>query len=94
MASPLADFQFGQNVFREVDADRGAGVRFGILRPEFRCRVLDHLVGQSKSIFVVQQRVVPLEAEVAKVEVVDDLGDQLVEALDERHAGVAVACHP
>ena len=33
-------------------------------------------------------------AEVAKVEVVDDLGDQLVEALDQRHAGVGVACHP
>ena len=92
-AAALADFQFGQNIFREVDAHRGAGVRWRLLRSELRRRMLDHLAGQPKRVFVVQQRVVAVEAEVAEVEVVDDLGDQLVEALDQRHTGVAVACH-
>ena len=41
-----------------------------------------------------QQRVVAFEPEVPEVEVVDDLGDQLVEALHQRHTGVAVAGHP
>ena len=47
---PLAGFQFGQNVFREVDADRGAGVRFGVERPQLRRRVLDHLAGQPQRV--------------------------------------------
>ena len=92
---PLADLQFGQNIFREADAHRGARVGVGILRPQFCRRVVDHLAGQPQR---VGDRLSSGSsrslAEVAQVQVVDDLGDQLVEALHQRHTGVGIASHP
>ncbi len=53
--------------------------------------MLDDLARQAQRIGVAQQRIVALLAEVPEVEIVDELGDQFVEALHQRHTGVGIA---
>ena len=88
---PLANLQFGQNVFREVHTHGGARIGIGAVWPQFGRGVFDDLACQVQRVGVAQQWIVTFLAEVAEVEVVDELGDQFVEALHQRHTGVGIA---
>ncbi len=90
---PLADFQLGQNVFREVDTDCGLRIGFRVAGPQLGCRVVDHLARQLQRGAVRQHRIVALLPEVGQIQVVDDLGDQVVEAFQQRDIGGGVAGH-
>ena len=91
--SPLADFQFGQNVFREADTDRGVRFGFRVAGPQFGCGVVDHLARQLQRSAIWQRRIVALLSEVGQIQIVDDLGDQIVEAFQQRDIGGGVAGH-
>ena len=92
-AAALADFQFGQHGPGEVDACRGAGSRLRIPRTQFGARVTGHLAGQGEGLLVVDLRFLPVPAEPGQIEIIDDLGDQIVETLDEFHPGIGIAGH-
>ena len=91
--SALACVQFGQNVIREADADCGPRAGLWLARPQLRRRVIDHLAGDSQRVAVSQHGIVALLPEMGQVEIVDDLGDQLVEVLDQCDARVRIAGH-
>ncbi len=91
---PFTGVHLSKNTFREADAYRGTRVGFGSYRPQFGRGMLYDLASQLQRICVAQHGVVTLMTEVAEIEVVDDLGDQLVQALHQCHTGVAVTCHP
>ena len=65
----------------------------GVERTEFGARVVDDSAGEVAGLLVAQRRVVFLTPEVREVEVVDDLGDQVVEALLQLDIGGAISNH-
>ena len=56
-------------------------------------RMVHHLARQPQGVLVGQHGVVALLPEVGEIQVVDDFGDHVLEAFDQRDAGVAVASH-
>ncbi len=91
----LARLKLGDNGLsrsRPAQPPRVPGVR--VLRAAAPCTGCRRPRGPARSASRVgQRRVVALLAEMREVEIVDDLGDQLVEALDQRDPGVGVAGH-
>ena len=65
----------------------------GSSRPQFGVRVADDLTGEVERLLAGEHRVVLLLPEVRQVEVVDDLGDHIVEALDQLNTGVGITGH-
>ncbi len=88
--TPLAGFQLFENVMGETDTDRGPGSGRRIQRPQLGGRVGDHRPGDPQCVAVGQRGVIAVTAEVHQVEIVDNLGDQLVEVFDQRHTRVGV----
>ena len=93
-AAALADIEFGEDGIGEVDARRGATARLRIPGAQLGRRVAGHRAGQGQRVRVGDRRFVTVAAEPGQVEVIDDLGDQFVEALDEFDPGVGVTGHP
>ena len=91
--SPFAVFQFGQNVFREIDAGSGLRSWIRVAGPQLGCRVVDHLAGQLQRSTVLQHRIVALLTEVSQVQIVDDLGGEIVKAFQQGDVGGGVARH-
>ena len=93
-AAALADFQFGQNGFGEIDPCGGPGVGIGVARSQLGRRILHHLAGEFEGVPVVQQRRLAQPAEAGEVEIVDDLCDEFVKAFRQCHAVVGITGHP
>ena len=74
----------------KADADVGARSGLGSERSQLRRRVARHLARESQRVAVRQHGIVALVSEVSEVEVVDDLGHQVGEALDESDPGIGV----
>ena len=87
----LAALQLLDDPAGEADPDALGRVGRGVVRPQLGVRVGDDLAGQLQGGVTGQGRAGLLLAEAPEVEVVDDLGDQVVEALDQRDPGIAVA---
>ena len=93
-AAAFADLQFGQHGLGEVDAHRRVSARLGVARPQLGRRVAGHRPRQRQRLAVGDRRVLALPAEPGQVEIIDNLGDQIIEALDQFHPGIAVSGDP
>ncbi len=89
----FAVFVLRQHIFREAAADGGTRVRCGLQRKQPGAGVADHLTGERQRGGAVECGIARLLAEVCEIQVVDDLGDQLVEVVDEDDPGVDVTGH-
>ena len=92
-APPLARLQLPDHVADEPKAHGGPGIRIGLGGPQLGGGVVDHLPGEFERFGVGQLRIVAVPAEVRQVEVVDDLGDKVVQALHQLDPGIAVPGH-
>ena len=92
-AAALTDLQLLQHIPCEAQAFGGEGVRVGIGRAELSRRVAHHLGRQFAGVAVAQPGCVGVIAEPGQVQVVDNLGHQLVEAFHQGDAAVAVTGH-
>ena len=87
----FTDLQLGLDRARELHTDGGVGLRLGVARPQLGRGVVDHFTREGERMLVVQRRCVGEAAEAGEVEVVDDLGDEFVEALLQFHPRIGVA---
>ena len=88
---PLAPLQLPEDVVGEGAADAGLGLRGRVDRCEPGARVAHHLAGELERLGAGELGSALHVAEALEVEVVHDLGHELVEVLDEGHARVRVA---
>ena len=86
----LALIQLAQNIFGEHHPHGGLRTRCRVGGPQLRVRIPNHLPGQPQRVFAGQHRFARRRTEVRQVQVVDDFGDQVVEAFHEGHPGVGV----
>ena len=90
----LARLQLRAHGFREVDTDRRLEAGRRVDRPQFGVCAADDLTSEVERLLAGEHRVVLLLPEMRKVQVVDDLGDHIVETLHQLNTGVGITRHP
>ncbi len=92
---PLAPRHLGPHRRGEAVPHLGGAARLGVARLEPRLPVVHRPAGERERLGAAERgRAGAARAVLAHVEVVDHLGDQVVDRLDEHRVAVAVAGHP
>ena len=86
----LAALDLGEDGQREVDSHALGRARGVLLRDQPGVRVADHLGGDLERGRTADRGRLGRAAEALEVEVVDDLGDQVAQVVDQGHPGVGV----
>jgi hypothetical protein len=89
----LALLEFRAHRGRELDPHRRVRAGRRIDRPQFGVGAADDLARQMQRGVVGQQRLVAFLAEVREIQIVDDVGHHVLEALDQLHSGIGVPGH-
>ena len=92
LAFPL--FNSAANIIGEVHPDGGVTAGRRSNRSKLHAGIFDHFQCHCQCVTSTQGRSFSFFAELGKVEIVDDLGNQIVHALHQLQADVGVACHP
>ena len=92
-AQPFTPVEFGREVSREGKPDRGRTVGMRVCRAQFDARLTGDRAGHRQGVGAVEFGLVGQTPEVLQVEIVDGLGHQVFETLDQFDAGVGVAGH-
>ena len=90
----LAALELVQHLGGEADPRRRGRARVGLLRGQRRVGVADDVAGERPGLGPGEGRGLAVLAEAGEVEVVDDLGHQVVEALDQRQPRLGVTGDP